>query len=55
VGRFIGDNVSIFWRVFIGVTVGAVVFIAVDTVTYGIFPAVSFAVGGLAAWLVARR
>lgn len=53
--RLIGENVSIVWRLIIGVAVGAVVFFVADTVSYGIFPAISFAFGGLAAWLVARR
>ena len=53
--RLIGENVSIVWRLLIGVAVGAIIFFIADTVTLGIFPAIAFGIGGLAAWLVARR
>lgn len=53
--RVLGENVSIVWRLVIGVAVGLTVFFVVDTLTFGVFPAIAFALGGLAAWLVARR
>ena len=53
--RVLGENTSTFWRLVIGVVVGASVFVLVDTLTYGIFPAIAFGIGGIAAWLVARR
>lgn len=53
--RVLSENVSIVWRLVVGVTVGAIVFFVADTVTLGIFPAIAFAFGGLAAWFVARR
>jgi hypothetical protein len=53
--RVLGENVSIVWRLVVGVAVGAIVFVVANTVTLGIFPAIAFAVGALAARLVARR
>ncbi len=53
--HILNENTSIFWRLALGLIGGVVVFVVVDELSSGLFPAIAFGIGGLAVWLIARR